>query len=454
MINVHRVSTPPQPAVVGRYTALIGALLCYFGLFTISWDVLANVSVGSFNVKLSLILFGLSLLLTMWATRLRCFRLVPIWLGLAVSATLITLFVSSLLADDRSAALLSTLTVIVGALVPALAVLSAAAVRGTYAEMLKWFVWGAVAACIFGLYQLAAFYLGIPQFIEYQGVSGGLGRISSFSYEPAYLGYFLVIALVVALERLRAAKSRWSQAHIGIFFLTLILLNSRAVFLTLPLLVLLIRPVSSGLISTKKLWLVVGSLAGAVILLFALVPSIPRTLANQFFSIFDPTEVSSNAPRLQLYEAAWDIAQANPWIGVGPSNFGLHIADLHYAQYEGVSLNKMVVNNIWLQALMDGGVILALLQLSLVAFATYKLYFSGRIQARILLSGWLPVVLVGGMVVSNFYDAKLWVLLALALAAVQQEELRPRPAGVARGGGDPAPMGPRRGLLGPHLSPS
>ena len=403
-----------------RYYLLVGgAVLCNIGLFTISWDVVGNITVGSFNVKVSVVLFGISLLLTLGATRFKPIALIPIWLVAVVSAMLLTLAVSSFLAENTATAILSTLTVIVGAFVPALAVFSATQAPGRFQEMLKWLVWGAVAACVFGLYQLAAFYLGLPQFIEYNGVSGGLGRISSFSYEPAYLGYFLVLALVAALTRLSAEKSTWTQVHIVLFLATLILLNSRAVFLTLPLLVLWVRPVSSGLISFRKLWVTVAALSAAALLACLLVPAIPKTLVAQFLSIFNPNEVSSNAPRLQLYDAAWTIAREHPWIGVGPSNFGLHIADLNYAQYEGVSLNKMVVNNVWLQALMDGGVILVILQLALVVLVIVKIYFSGGISERILVSGWLSVVLVGGLVVSNFYDAKLWVVLALSIVVFQ-----------------------------------
>lgn len=403
-----------------HYLLLAGAVLCNVGLFTISWDLLGNISVGSFNVKVSVVLFGLSLFLTLGATSFRPLRRIPMWLGAVVSAMLLTMVVSSILAENTTTGILSTLTVVVGAFTPALAVLGATQLPGKFQEMLKWFVWGAVAACLFGLYQLSAFYLDFPQLIEYEGVSGGLGRISSFSYEPAYLGYFLVLALVAALTRLRADNSAWSRVHIVLFLVTLILLNSRAVFLTLPLLILLVRPISSGLISPKKAWIAVSAVAAAGLLVCVLVPSIPKTLMAQFLSIFNPNEVSSNAPRLQLFDAAWGIAREHPWAGVGPSNFGLHIADLDYAQYEGVSLNKMVVNNVWLQALMDGGFILAILQLLLVVLVVVKIYFSGGVSERILISGWLSVVLVGGMVVSNFYDAKLWVVLALAIVALQQ----------------------------------
>ena len=404
---------------------VLASVLCNLGIFTLSWDRIGNLSAGSFNVKISIIAFLVSLALTVLGGHRLGQIVVPrlvLYLSLAM---LLVLVVASVLADDQRTALLGVVTVVLGALVPALAVVANSRIAGQFQEMLKWFVWGAVVACIFGLYQLLAFYTGLPQLIEYEGVSGGLGRISSFSYEPAYLGYFLVVVLVVALARFRSTRWPWGYVQIGLVLVTLLLLNSRAVFLTLPLLLILVRPLASGLATFRQMWITAAAAVGAFLLVCVTVPSIPATLGAQFLSIFNPQEASSNAPRLELYTAAVQVAAKYPIFGVGPSNFGIHIAELNYAQYEGVSLNKMVVNNIWLQSLMDGGAVLAIVQAALVVVAIVTIYFSKNVVARILMAGWIAVILVGGMVVSNFYDAKMWVTLALAIAALQLGALRP-----------------------------
>ncbi|QYF72665.1 O-antigen ligase [Cryobacterium sp. PAMC25264] len=408
-----------------RATLTVAVVLCYIGLFTVSWDRLGNLSVGAFNVKISVVAFGLSLVLAAIATLSGRKFYPPKSILALMSGIVLVMIVSSAFSLDVRAAVLSTLTVIAGAMVPALAVYAAASL-GRFEHLLKWFVWGALFACLFGLYQLVAFYLDLPQFIEYEGQSGGLGRIASFSYEPAYLGYFLVLALAAACVRVYLTGGTWARyAHLLLIVATLVLLNSRAVFLTIPLLLVLSWPVLRRFISTKQVLICASSALGLFIVVCFAIPAIPTTLWNQFLSIFNPNEVTSNAPRLQIYGAAVDIARDHPWFGVGPSNFGLYIQGLQYQQYDGVSLNKMVTNNIWLQAMMDGGVFLLLIQLALAIYVIVKVYFSGNNSARLLASGWLSVVVVGGMVVSNFYDAKLWVFLALALVAVRIGAERP-----------------------------
>lgn len=439
--------TNPKPRSKGcseleGVATLFASFLCIVGIFTISWDRLCNITVGSFNLKIGVMAFACSALLSagsMFLGRRSQIR-IPRWLWIVSAAMLVVLTLSSLLAIDVKTGLLGTATVLVGAIIPAFAVLANSQVRGEFERMLTWFVWGAVFACLFGLYQLVAFYTGLPQFIQYEGVSGGLGRISSFAYEPAYLGYFLVTALVIALSRKPGLHTTWRYAQVGLIFVTLVLLNSRAVFLTLPLLFILIRPIANALISPRKLWIGVGVGVASIVAFCVAVPSVPRILLGQFLSIFDPNEVSSNAPRLQLFSAAYEIASKHPWLGVGPSNFGIHIAELDYGQYFGVSLNKMIVNNIWLQSLMDGGIALALLHVSIIVFAVMTLYFSKSRTTRIIVSGWIAVIGVGGMVVSNFYDAKLWVVLALAVGAneLQRQVASPGPDAIT---GEPSETG-------------
>jgi O-antigen ligase len=402
-----------------RATAILAIVFCDLGLFTVSWDRFGDLSVGDFNVKMSVVAFGLSAVLIVLAGQFRWALIAPRHITIIVTLMVVVMIIASALAKEWTTGFLTVFRVIVGAFLPAGAVLAIASIERQFREMLKWFVWGALFACGFGLYQIFAFYIGTPQFVNYTGVSGGLGRISSFSYEPAEFGYFLVLAVVAAIVRRSITRTLFSELQIALLLVTLILLNSRAVFLTLPLLLILIRPISSGLISKRKFWVALGSLAGVVLAVCLIVPPIPRLLTSQFLSIFNPNEQASNAPRLQLYDAALHLAAQHFWIGVGPSNFGLYISQLHYAQYAGVSLNKMVVNNVWLQSMMDGGIVLTLAQGALVVLVVTSVYLSKNVNARILGAGWLAVIVVGGMVVSNFYEAKLWVVLALAITAAR-----------------------------------
>ncbi|MGV8883240.1 MAG: O-antigen ligase family protein [Rhodoglobus sp.] len=404
---------------------------------------MANVAVAGFNVKISIVAFALSALLAAVRMRDPANRpRIPRALLILASAIVLIMVIASLFAAQPVTALIEVATVIGTAVLPAFAVLANSRLPGQFDAMLRWLVWGALFVCAFGIYQLVAFYLGLPQFVSYTGVSGGLGRISAFSYEPAMLGYFLAGALAVALVRLWVVRSPWGYVHLAIILTTILLLNSRAVFLVLPPLLLLARPLATGLFTKKQLLGVAAAAVGVVVLAIVIAPKLPGVVVGQFLSIFDPTEAASNAPRLQLYGAALKVAQEHLWLGVGPSNFGLYIVDLDYQQYAGVSLNKMVVNNVWIQAVVDAGILLFILQLALLIYVIVFVYFSKNVVARTLMAGWIPVVLVGGMVVSNFYDSTLWVLLSLAIGAVQ--------LGVV--GGTSAPRGHSRILSGSDQS--
>ena len=416
------VKTPAWLGYWRRLAATLAILFCDIGLFTVSWDRIGNVVVGDFNIKISVFAFGLSLALILLSGQFHREMRAPRPIVLIVSLIIVVTILASALAEDTTTGFLSVFRIIVGAIVPACSVLVVASNPGRFRELLNWLLWGALFASFFGLYQLLAFYLGFPQLVDYSGVSGGLGRISSFSYEPAELGYFLVLALVVAIVRRSMSRTKYSEIQIAILLVTLILLNSRAVFLTLPLLLILVRPIKSGLISKRAYWWALGAIAGVTLVTCIIAPSIPQLVASQFLSIFNPNEQASNAPRLQLYGAALNLAGQHFWIGVGPSNFGLYIPQLHYAQYAGVSLNKMVVNNVWLQSMMDGGILLTLVQLSLVVLVVKYTYLAKSVKARILSAGWLSVLLVGGMVISNFYDTKLWIVLALAIVAARNAQ--------------------------------
>lgn len=401
-----------------RTAAVLAIVLCQVGLFTVSWDRVGNVGVGDFNVKISIVSFGLSVALLLLSGQFPWRTIAPRPIVLTVLSMIGVTILASALAEDKTTAFLSVFRVIVGAVVPACSVLVIATKPEQFRQMLNWVLWGALFASFFGLYQLLAFYIGFPQFVDYAGVSGGVGRISSFSYEPAVFGYFLVLAIVVAIVRRSISRPKYSELQIVVLLITLILLNSRAVFLTLPLLLILIRPIKNRLISKKIFWWTLGAIVVVVVALCVTVPSIPEVVASQFLSIFNPNEQSSNAPRLRGYWAALNLAAQHFWIGVGPSNYGLYIAQLHDAQ-TGVSLNKVVVNNVWLQSMLDGGILLTLVQLTLVVLVAKCTFFSKRIHARILSAGWMSVLIVGGMVISNFYDAKLWIIMALALVAAK-----------------------------------
>jgi hypothetical protein len=154
-----------------NYALKAAAALTYPALFTISWDRLGNLSVGGNNVKISLFAFFASLVLLAASAKSRRAIVPSCAMWIVTLSMLVVSVVSSFFAEDKTTGLVSVLREIVGAIIPACAVLGLSADSRRFVEMLKGFVRGGLVACFFGFYQLASFYIGTPQFIKYVGVN-------------------------------------------------------------------------------------------------------------------------------------------------------------------------------------------------------------------------------------------------------------------------------------------
>lgn len=425
------------------------SILCGLGLFTLSWERLGNLGLASYNVKLPVMLLTVAAIVgaPRWWSRLRRLREAPrparavLPLVVAVVAILV---VRSLVTAPLTAGLAQVAAVLTGAVAPALAVLAVTATRADVVWVLRWLVAGAVFAGVFGLWQLFAFYTGLPQIVAYTGVgtSGTGGRISAFSYEPAYFAYFMVFAsaAVIALAVLQGRRVRWLT--VGFFGVVLALVNVRALMFVLPvagvlLLVAfrqnrgtLLRAVAAAIVLTlASLVLPTAIDFGAEHLPTAHEATSPsgqpgrsstsRAVPVQVLpmpdsppaNVLDPNEESSNAPRLALYRAVIRVDQEHLAFGVGPGQLRRALGEVGYvAPNQG---EQVVANNIWLQAGADGGVVLLLVELSIVVMIALLWWSMRRTAAQPLASVWLAVVLVGGMLTSYFFDIKVWVVLAL-----------------------------------------
>jgi hypothetical protein len=413
--------------------APLAVTLCCVGLFTVSWDRFANFPVGPFNVKLPVVAFGAAFALTFLArttfpAAVDPRRRIILWLiGLMVFAYAIGV----IWAVNRPATIAQFGTLILGALLPLLAITRVASrSRGVSITLLDAYVKGGIVAAVVGLYQLVAFYTGLPQPISYSGEGGGFGRISSFAYEPAYFGYYLILVLGAMAARDAMLRRPTPIVPAAIVFGALLLCNSRAVFFTLPLFILLgVRrhPVGLKRIFPGGLLVPIGL---AVVLVALLSPSTTAFVGERFGSIFDPTEATSNAPRLEQYELIGDVIRDHPQ-GIGAGNlldvgpkYGLRPVD-------DATANTFVANNIWLQSMLDGGVLLTLVQALLIIAVCTLLLNRARSPVAYLAAAWVTIVVVGGMLTSTFYDVRLWAALGLLLAViadVSEETPSPRRA--------------------------
>jgi hypothetical protein len=419
------VYQPARPGVkTDQRGTPVSTILMWVGLFSASWDRLAVVPVGSFSLKLPVIAFACSLVLTLADGLI--FKGGGPWRRQPVTAwslfILLAFLMTGFLASDPLAAFLQWATVLLGAIIPMFAVFLNVRQFGGVEQALTAFLRGGFVAATFGLYQLAAFYLHLPQLIEYRATGGGFGRISAFSYEAGYFGYFMILVIAALLARAAVREEPVSRWHLTFLIGTLLLANSRATAFTLVLLLVLVkwRKPAPGAFGRYIHFYVFGAIGLGMALV--LLPNLLASAIKWVSTVFDPTEATSNAPRLRIIDATWGIAQDNFLTGIGGGNLRHFLAEYGGPIGKDVAANEVVANNIWIQALLDGGIILFAVEVVFILVAIFTLYKKALPVARTLLAGWISVLLVSSLVTSYFFDLKLWVVLALAAGYAARSE--------------------------------
>lgn len=456
----------------------LASLLVAVGLLSVSWDRFLNVEALSYNVKLPSLAFSLAAVLLVVAVPHPLRTLLQPGVQRTVTllsvAVVVYLGLRGVLSASPSAAIAQLLAVVSGAVLPFLAVVLLVRTKQRLLWAISWFLVGAVIASLFGLYQLTAFYAGWPQGIEYIGVSidTGLGRISSFSYEPAYFSYFIFLAFgaVVVRRKILGGEVRWGT--LIVFAAMLYLINVRAIppmaiaggvllliafssyrrMLTRAAIVFVCAAVVS--FAVPAVIPVVAEAISAASVATAAQPSNatdaptdqpattgetspattdvgpdPSGLGGRLQAL-DPSEQSSNSPRLELYSAVLSEIGRSPVFGLGPGNLGpvLHRDAPGAVQNQG---QQIVANDIWLQALADGGVPLLLLEAGLLVCVAV---FGMRRRASFsypLVAAWLAVLLIGGLLTSYFFDIKIWVTLGLIVVGLGLMGRQPTTAAAA-----------------------
>lgn len=396
----------------------ISSLFIWVGLFTISWDRFATVQAGSFNVKVPAIMFALGLLLTITDRsvmgRIRGTRQPIVFLMFAAVAYFAAI---GLAADNIVYAQLQTVTVLLGAVIPFLAVYLNVRVFGSLDQALTAFIRGGWFAAIFGLYQLGAFYTGLPQIVSYDARGGSLGRISAFSYEAGYFGYFLILVIGAVFARAALRGQAVKPWHIVFLFVVLLLANSRASFLTIPLFLVLMFWRWPSKAARPKMIGWAFFLTVAAVVFAVLQPATIAAFAERAATLFDPTEASSNAPRLAVNASSAAIAGDHFWTGIGAGNLVDYMPLYGGTVLEGATSNSVIANNVYYQGILDGGIFLLLLQLTVVVYAVRTYYRRTVPVSRALMAGWIAAFFVSSFITSFYWDIKLWVVLALAVAA-------------------------------------
>ncbi len=417
--TINQIAPSRNPIqVAGR--ASLAARLTYVGLLTISWDRIAAIPVKTYHLKLPYLCFGLAVLVSVLFDRRLVGNLARV-LNPAYTtiASILFLYVLAALGGiSRSAGIGQVGTVIGGALLPLCAIIRVARRQGGPQVLLKWFIRGGVIAAWFGLYQLVAFYLHLPQGVTYTGQVGGFGRIAGMSYEPAYFADYLVLVIASILAYRRLADSSAYGWALAICAVSLVLSNSRATLIMIPVLVFAFRPQVLRSLRRRTLVRMAATVVVAVAVVALGSPATFGHLRARVASIANTKEPTSNAPRLKQYHAELEIIRGHWVTGIGPGSLYKEAARYGWDVPSTWGPNQVVANNIWLQAAVDGGILLLLAEAALIVRVAVIVRRHASATIQLLWAGWLAVILVGGMLTSIYFEIELWVVLGLLLASL------------------------------------
>lgn len=412
--------------LLGRARDPSVALACV-GLVTVSWDQV-SIRMAGMTLKPAYVAFALALLV-------ECLRhlhsdppeRVPerarlVRIGAAVS--LVLLAAATVRGGFLVEGARQLFVIVFGALVPAWVCFRLGRAPERRRVMIGAALAGGAFAATFGAYQFAANYLGLPAVLRYEGVGGSLARTAGLSYEPSFFAMYLVALLPLSVSLLvEPAHARTIRTAPRLVFCLLVLgvllSNARAAYLTLPLAIALPLLIRSGrsLVKARAVVILGSTLTLLLILSAAVRFDAVGFVAYRLASIADTQEIASNAPRLQLYETERQIAGDHLPLGIGPGALGHYLPDYGYPVEAFPDLARVVANNIWLQAVLDCG-ILGPVGLAVVLVALFRVNRRcSDPHGGLLALGVLLVMLVGGLLTSIFWDARYWSLIGLALAA-------------------------------------
>lgn len=410
--------------------------ILYVALATVSWDRLLNFSVLGFNLKLPNILFGICFLLSplvcnkTWSSRGT--RILLLAWSLPILALTIAIFAA---AGSARIELLQASALIFSSAIPFFVTYLGIRQFAMLVEGLTAFVIGALIASLFGTYQYIENFFPLPQVLPYPDTALGFHRVAAMSYESGYFGYFLILAFSCAVALYRILPKRSYMIAACILMAVLVLANTRAAFLTAPIAIAVMffrdirklpkRITKAVVAHPRTTWVVVLSTVSFVFVLMIGLRNSLGVVFERFVSIFDPNEPSSNSPRIALWQAMREIVSGNWLVGIGPGNLKNHLDSYLGHDIRPLHPSEVVANNAYIQALIDGGVILLLAEIFLIAFLAFQVARPSLAVPWTLFGGWISVVSVSFVIVSYYWNTSMWVVIAIACSSVTIRSLAP-----------------------------
>lgn len=323
-------------------------------------------------------------------------------------------------------------------------VVTAVSTRRAVLAITAAFVIGAVVAVSIGL------LTGLePATSAVESSSSGEERLGvGGEGDPNYLAAMLVPAIALAGGLLAVARRGWARvglfAALGLLIVGLAATQSRGGLLAMVVMTAGAMVLLRGY--RVRIALALATLGTVLAVWFAANPAAFERLTD--------LDSGGGTGRSELWEVGWLLAGEHPVVGIGLNNF--QVRSVEYARRPGelefvefIAERPLVVHNVYLQILVETGVVGAALFVALLAACLHAAWAAARrfdadgyddlaTLARAAFLG-LAGTLVASVFLSNGGDRRLWLLLALGPALLAVAYGR-------RDGGKPSTVADERAL--------
>lgn len=268
---------------------------------------------------------------------------------------------------------------------------------------------GELITAVLGIRQLYGNTEELARWADPNSVANGTIRIYGTLENPnLFAGFLLPILPLAAVALLRwqtPLRRLYAAAGLGVGLVALVLTYSRGAWMgmvaSLGVLMLLLALRQTR--SWPPLWrrlVPLVLLVGATIVLVVLVSQV-EPLRVRVLSLVAGREDSSNNFRLNVWQAAIDMIQARPWLGIGPGNTAFNLI---YPLYQQPKFNALSAYSIPLEIAVEAGIPGVLVLLGLLVSAVRTGLRLGKGDGPLALPALASLAIVAGLGVQGLTD--------------------------------------------------
>jgi len=298
---------------------------------------------------------------------------------------------------------------------------------------------GELVTGVLGIRQLYGNTEELARWADPNSVANGTIRIYGTLENPNLFAGFLLPILPLAAVALLRWQTPWRRlyaaAGLGVGLVALVLSYSRGAWMgmvaSLGLLVLLLALRQTR--SWPPLWrrlLPVVLLLGGTVVLVVLVSQV-EPLRVRVLSLVAGREDSSNNFRINVWQAAIEMVQARPWLGIGPGNTAFNLI---YPLYQQPKFNALSAYSIPLEIAVEAGIPGVLVLLGLLVSAVRRGLQLSRGDGPLALPALASLAIIAGLGVQGLTDTiffrpevQLIGWFAMAVLAVGEAGASPTP---------------------------